>query len=190
MRIIGGRFRGRTLATPRGMETRPTADMVRENIFNILIHRGDVILRGARVIDLFAGSGALGLEAISRGASFCLFVDESAQARAAIRQNAEALNLFGATTIHRRSATALGEMPASDGQPFSLAFLDAPYNKFMSQPALTGLRDGGWLSPRATCIVEQAANEMPAMPDGFVELDRRIYGETQIGFLRFVGERV
>ena len=186
MRIVGGQFSGRSITTPKGRNTRPTTDQIRESLFNILEHKADAPdLDGSKVIDLFAGSGALGLEALSRGAGWCLFVEEAAPARAAIRENIEALGLFGKTRLHRRSATALGQRPASAGGPFDLAFLDAPYDQNLTEPALHALRDGGWLTSQALCIVEQGKNEAPALPDGFIEEDRRLYGDTQIGLLRF-----
>lgn len=186
MRIIGGKFSGRALVAPKGRETRPTADRVRESVFNILAHREGFTFEGARVIDLFAGSGALGLEALSRGASFCLFVETDAAARGAIRDNVEALGLFGATRVHRRGADALGEKPAGVGGPFSLAFLDPPYGKDLCAPALRALRAGGWLAPAALTIVEQGKDESPVAADGFEEVDRRTYGAAQVGFYQFL----
>ncbi len=188
MRIVGGQFRGRTIIAPKGDTTRPTTDRTRESLFNILQHFLEFELEGARVIDLFAGSGALGLEALSRGGSYCLFVEEAAKARGAIRDNIEALGLFGHTRIHRRSAIQLGEKPASAGAPYTLAFLDAPYDKGLSEPALSGLQTGGWLAPNALCVVEQGKKETPALPEGFTEVDRREFGDTQIGFLRAFGD--
>jgi 16S rRNA (guanine966-N2)-methyltransferase len=184
MRIIGGQFSGRALVAPKGRDTRPTADRVRESVFNILAHKDDFTFEGARVIDLFAGSGALGLEALSRGAAFCLFVETDAAARGAIRDNVEALGLFGATRVHRRGADALGEKPAGVGGPFTLAFLDPPYGKDLCAPALTALRNGGWVAPGALIVVEQGKDEVPATAAGFTEEDRRVYGAAQIGFFR------
>lgn len=184
MRIIGGTFSGRALVAPKGRDTRPTADRVRESVFNILAHQGGFSFEGARVIDLFAGSGALGLEAMSRGAAFCLFVETDAAARGAIRDNVEALGLMGATRVHRRGADALGEKPAGVGAPFNLAFLDPPYAKDLCGPALAALRKGGWLDPGAVVIVEQGKDETPAIAEGFVEDDRRTYGAAQVGFYR------
>jgi len=181
MRIIGGKFKGRTIIAPKGTTSRPTTDRTREALFNILSTRDDFDFDGARVIDLFAGSGALGFEAMSRGAAWCLFVETDAAARGAIRDNVEALGLFGATRIHRRSAAALGEKPASSGAPFTLAFLDPPYRKDLVPPALETLHTGGWLAPGALVVVEQAKDETPAMVETFEETDRRIYGDTQIG---------
>ena len=184
MRIIGGKFSGRALVAPKGRDTRPTADRVRESVFNILAHRDGFAFEGARVIDLFAGSGALGLEALSRGAGFCLFVETDAAARGAIRDNVEALGLMGVTRVHRRGADALGEKPAGVGAPFTLAFLDPPYGKDLCVPALAALRRGGWLAPGAFCVVEQGKDETPVDVDGFVEEDRRTYGAAQVGFYR------
>lgn len=181
MRIIGGKFRGRSIVAPDGRDTRPTSDRTRESLFNILSSRDDVDFEGARVIDLFAGSGALGFEAMSRGAAWCLFVETDAAARGAIRDNAEALQLFGATRIHRRSATDLGPKPAGVGPPFNLAFLDPPYGKDLAGPALDMLHKGGWLAPGAVAIVEQGKDEAPAAADRFAESDRRAYGAAQVG---------
>ena len=186
MRIIGGKFSGRTIISPDGQGTRPTTDRTRESLFNILAHRDDFSFEGARVIDLFAGSGALGFEAMSRGAEWCLFVETEAAARGAIRDNIEALGLFGSTRLHRRSATTLGPKPAGVGPPFTLAFLDPPYRKDLAPPAMRTLKSGDWLANGALVIVEQAKDEAPAEADGFTEVDRRLYGDTQIGIYRFV----
>ncbi len=184
MRIVGGKFSGRTLVAPKGRDTRPTADRVRESVFNILAHREGFSFEGARVIDLFAGSGALGFEALSRGAAFCLFVETDAAARGAIRDNVEALGLFGSTRVHRRGADALGERPAGVGAPFTLAFLDPPYGKDLCGPALAALRSGGWLALGAFAIVEQGKDETPVVAPGYAEEDRRAYGAAQVGFFR------
>ena len=181
MRIVGGTFRGRKIAAPSGDVSRPTSDRVREALFSMLASRADVDLNGARVIDLFAGSGALGLEAMSRGAAWCLFVETDAGARAAIRDNVEALQLFGVTRIHRRPATALGAKPSAVGPAFTLAFLDPPYRKALASPALATLDEGGWLTPGAIAVVEQAQDEAPADAPAFGEVDRRRYGDTQLG---------
>ncbi|MEK7265565.1 MAG: 16S rRNA (guanine(966)-N(2))-methyltransferase RsmD [Pseudomonadota bacterium] len=185
MRIIGGKFSGRTIAAPKGRETRPTADRARESLFNILLHKADFDITGARVIDLFAGSGALGFEAMSRGAEFCLFVDTDADARGAIRDNIEALGLFGSTRLHRRSAVLLGPKPAGVGPAFTLAFLDPPYGKDLVPGALASLKAGSWLADGALVIVEQGKTEDPASLPGFEVEDRRNYGAAQIGFYRF-----
>lgn len=187
MRIIGGKFSGRRLVAPKGQTSRPTADRTREALFNILSSREDADFDGARIIDLFAGSGALGFEAMSRGGEWCLFVETDADARGAIRDNAEALSLFGVTRIHRRSATDLGAKPAGVGPPFTLAFLDPPYGKGLCEPALKALHEGGWLAPGAVAIVEQGKDEIPAQMQGFIEDDRRHYGAAQIGVYRYAG---
>jgi len=127
MRIVGGRLRGRALAAPKSQAIRPTADRLRESLFNILTHAYGDPITGARVLDLFAGTGALGLEAVSRGAAFALFVDDGAEARALLRQNVETLSLAAIARIFRRDATKLG--PAHPVEPFSLVFLDPPYGK-------------------------------------------------------------
>lgn len=185
MRVIGGAYKGRTLVAPKGLATRPTAGGAREALFNVLAHRDDFSFDGARVIDLFAGAGALGFEAMSRGAAWCLFVETDAAARGAIRDNAEALGLFGVTRIHRRSATALGEKPAGVGPPFTLAFLDPPYDHDLAIPALAVLRDGHWLADEALVVVEQGAGEAAAQHAGYAEIDRRRWGAAQIGLYRF-----
>ena len=185
MRIIGGTFSGRRIIAPKGVTARPTTDRTRESLFNILAAREDMEFDGARVIDLFAGSGALGFEALSRGAAWCLFVETDAAARGAIRDNVEALGLFGCTRIHRRSAATLGAKPAGIGPPFTLAFLDPPYGRDLAPPAMETLRTGGWLAPGALAVVEQGKDEAPAAAGGFIEEDRRIYGAGQIGVYRF-----
>jgi 16S rRNA (guanine966-N2)-methyltransferase len=182
MRIVGGRLKGRALQGPKGDGIRPTSDRLRETLFNILAHSYGDPVPGARVIDLFAGTGAFGLEAISRGAEFCLFVDDSVQGRALIRENVENLGLGGVTRIFRRDARKLGEKPP--GAPFSLAFLDPPYNRGLAEPALTSLLRGGWLAPDALVIVEEAAAAMFEPAPDFDLLERRDYGETEVIFLR------
>jgi 16S rRNA (guanine966-N2)-methyltransferase len=182
MRIVGGRFGGRPLAAPKSQNVRPTSDRLREAIFNILAHRYGDPVAGARVLDLFAGTGALGLEAMSRGAAFALFVDDGAEARALIRQNVEAFGLGGVTRIFRRDAARLG--PAHPNAPFGLAFLDPPYRKGLAEAALASLRDGGWLSPEALVIVEEAADAGFATPNGYAEIERRRYDDTEFTFLR------
>lgn len=185
MRIIGGKFSGRRIIAPRGTTARPTTDRTRESLFNIMTSLDEFDFEGARIIDLFAGSGALGLEAMSRGGAWCLFVETDAGARGAIRDNVEALGLFGVTRIHRRSAASLGQKPASAGAPFTLAFLDPPYDKNLAAPAMETLRDGEWLAPGALIVVEQGKDETPPAPNGFTEIDRRLYGQTQLGFYKF-----
>ncbi len=183
MRIVGGRFRGRPLATPSDEATRPTSDRVREAIFNILAHGiRDFDLEGAKVLDLFAGTGALGLEALSRGASFCLLVEESAEARALIRRNVEALGLTGVTKIFRRDATDLGAAGSRGGH--GLVFLDPPYGRDLAEPALTSAAAGGWLAPGAIAVIEERMGAAVTLPAGFELLDRRTWGDTEATFAR------
>jgi len=181
MRIVGGRLRGRALAAPKSQAIRPTADRLRESLFNILTHAYGDPISGARVLDLFAGTGALGLEAISRGAAFALFVDDGAEARALMRQNVEALGLAAVTRIFRRDATKLG--PAHPVEPFGLVFLDPPYGKGLAEKALTSTREGGWLTDEALIVVEEAEGVFKS-PDGFEEIERRQYDDTEFTFLR------
>lgn len=185
MRIVGGQFRGRNLAAPPGDATRPTSDRARQAIFNILEHAPWAReLHGARVLDLFAGSGALGFEALSRGGAFCLFVETDDAARGAIRETIEALSLFGATRIHRRDATDLGPRPGSAGPPFDLAFLDPPYGKGLAEKALAELVARDWLVPGAIVVVEKGAAEADIAPEGYEVLDARDYGAARVHFLR------
>jgi 16S rRNA (guanine966-N2)-methyltransferase len=182
VRVVGGRLRSRPLAGPKTDAVRPTADRLREALFNILTHSYGDPVSGARVLDLFAGTGALGIEAISRGAAYALFVDEGIEARALLRDNVEALGLGGVTRIFRRDATKLG--PAHPLEPFSLVFLDPPYGKGLANKALTSAREGGWLKPDALIVVEEAAEAAFEAPDGFTELERRQYDDTEFVFLR------
>ena len=182
MRIVGGRFRGRALSTPKSQAIRPTADRLREALFNILAHSYDDAVLDARVLDLFAGTGALGLEALSRDAAFVLFVDDGAEARALLRGNVDALGAGGATKVYRRDATRLG--PAHPMEPFSLIFLDPPYGKGLAEQALISAHDGGWLTSGALIVVEEATESGFAAPGGFAEIERRDYGDTQLVFLR------
>ncbi|MEA3107244.1 MAG: rRNA (guanine966-N2)-methyltransferase [Gammaproteobacteria bacterium] len=182
MRIVGGRLRGRALAAPKSQNVRPTADRLRESLFNILVHAYGDPVTDARVLDLFAGTGALGLEAMSRGAAFTLFVDEGAEARALMRENVVTLGLGGTTRIFRRDATRLG--PAHPIEPFSLAFLDPPYGHGLAEQALASVREGGWLLPAALVVVEEAAGAGFKAPPGFEDLERRQYDDTEFAFLR------
>jgi len=184
MRVVGGRFGGRTLASPRSQAIRPTADRLRESLFNILVHAYGDPVTGARVLDLYAGTGALGLEALSRGAAFALFIDDAAEARELLRENIAALGLGGVTRIFRRDVTRLG--PAHPLEPFSLAFLDPPYGKGLAEKALVSARDGGWLAPGALIVVEEAADAAFSVPIGFEDVERRRYDDTEMIFLRLV----
>src|SRR6478735_1691848 len=170
MRIVGGQLRGRALAAPKSQDIRPTADRLREALFNILTHAYADPVTGARVLDLFAGTGALGLEAVSRGAAFALFVDDGAEARALLRQNVEALGLAAITKIFRRDATKLG--PAHPVEPFSLVFLDPPYGKGLAEKALDSAREGGWLTKDALILVEESTDAAFKAPEEFDEIER------------------
>jgi 16S rRNA (guanine966-N2)-methyltransferase len=181
MRIVGGRLRGRALAAPKSQAIRPTSDRLRESLFNILVHGYGDPVTGARVLDLFSGTGALGLEALSRGAKFVLLVDDGAEARALIRQNVEALGAAGASKIFRRDATKLGDVHPNE--PFSLVFLDPPYGKGLAEQALASAREGGWLTKDALIVVEEKTGAF-VTPEGFEELERREHGETEVTFLR------
>jgi 16S rRNA (guanine966-N2)-methyltransferase len=184
MRIVGGSLRGRAIATPQHEGLRPTADRVRESLFNILAHGvEDFTLERARVIDLFAGTGALGLEAISRGAAYCLFVEDDAEARALIRTNIETFGLTGVTRIFRRDATDLG--PAGTMAAFDIAFLDPPYERGLGEKALAALAEGDWLVPNAIIVLEERAGISIALPPAFTQIDRRTYGDTQILAARY-----
>ncbi|MEA2988026.1 MAG: rRNA (guanine966-N2)-methyltransferase [Alphaproteobacteria bacterium] len=182
MRIVGGTLRGRALAAPKSQAIRPTADRLRESLFNILVHAYGDPVTGARVLDLFAGTGALGLEAMSRGAAFALFVDDGAEARALVRENVATFGLGGSTRIFRRDATRLG--PAHPIEPFTLVFLDPPYGKGWAEKALASARAGGWLAPDALAVVEEAAEAGFKAPENFAELEGRRYDETEFVFLR------
>ena len=184
MRIVGGRWRGRSLSGPSSDAIRPTSDRLREAIFNVLAHAHDDPVPGARVIDLFAGTGAMGLEALSRGADFALFVEDGGEGRALIRRNVEALGAAGISRVYRRDATRLGE--AKPLQPFSLVFCDPPYRQGLAERALASARAGGWLAPGALLVVEEAAGAFTA-PEGFEQVERRAYGETEVTFLRAIG---
>lgn len=184
MRIVAGRFRGARLATPQGGGLRPTSDRVREAVFNILTHSIDGFeLTGTRVVDLFAGTGALGLEALSRGAAYCLFIDNSVEARGLVRRNIEALGLTGQTRLFRRDVTRLGA--AGTVAPFDLLFADPPYGKGLAEHALGEAAEGGWLKPGAICVIEERADAGFAPPGAFGLVTERIYGDTAVHFLRF-----
>jgi 16S rRNA (guanine966-N2)-methyltransferase len=183
MRIVSGLHRGRVLVAPKGHSTRPTADRTRQAMFNVLEHAAwSPGLRDRRVLDLFAGSGALGLEALSRGARSCVCIDLDEDARAAIGRNALALGLTDAVAIRRADATRLGPRP--DPAPFDLAFLDAPYGMGLSEPALAGLARHHWLAPEAIVVVERGVGETPLEAPGYETLDSRDWGAARIYFLK------
>ncbi len=184
MRIIGGARRGLKLAEvgagDQAAHLRPTSDRVREAIFNLLMNGpyGNPV-EGARVLDLFAGTGALGLEALSRGAARVAFVDDGLAARALLRQNIEKMQAMGATDVWRRDATRMG---LNRGPGYDLVFLDPPYGKRLGEAALAALADGGWLAPGALIVWEE--NTAPEPPEGFAPLDQRRYGDTIVTLLK------
>ncbi|ABD86476.1 16S rRNA (guanine(966)-N(2))-methyltransferase RsmD [Rhodopseudomonas palustris] len=188
MRVVGGRLKGRNIASPTSRDIRPTQDRLRESLFNILMHAYGNPMLDARVLDLFAGTGALGIEAVSRGAKFALFVDNGAEARALLRNNVEALGLGGVTKVYRRDAGNLG--PAHPVEPFALVFCDPPYRMKLAEKALISLRDGCWLIPDALVVVEEAKDAAFAAPAGFDELERRAYDDTEFTLLRFGAKAV
>lgn len=184
MRIISGQWRGLKLAEvgtgDAGAHLRPTSDRVRESLFNVLSNQHDVSpLIDARVLDLFAGTGALGLESLSRGAAHVTFVDDGIKSRALIRENIDKCRATGATRLLRRDARKLG---ANDGAPFDVIFLDPPYAKGLGQIALTSALNGNWIAPNALIVWEESTPQ-PA-PDGFDLIDQRKYGDTHITLLR------
>lgn len=185
MRIVGGSHRGRKLTPPDNDRVRPTSDRVRESLFNVLAHNSfsDLDLEGARVLDLFAGTGALGLEALSRGAKFCLFVDDHTASRGLIRSNAEILGVTGQIKLFRRDATKLGTREGGAGPSFDLVFADPPYGKGLGEKALAAALAGGWLAPKALIVLEEDSETDVEIPPGFTLLDQRRYGGTQVLFL-------
>lgn len=181
VRIVAGRFRGRQLASPRSQAIRPTTDRVRESLFNVLSSRFPGLLQECRVLDLFAGTGALGIEALSRGASSCVFVEDSVEGRGLLRANIESSGLQGITKILRRDATKLGA--AGTIIPFDLVFADPPYGKGLGEKALLAASTGGWLKMGSICVVEEDALAEFGPIEGFTMADERRYGDTTIRIL-------
>jgi 16S rRNA (guanine966-N2)-methyltransferase len=182
MRIVGGKFRGKVLTSPEDDAIRPTADRTRESVFNILASRLGPNFDGLRVLDLFAGTGALGLEALSRGASHVIFVDTGAEARGLIRDHIEAFGAGGVTKLLRRDATALGA--AGTMGPVDLVFLDPPYGKGLGEHALLSLQAGGWLKPETLLVLEEGSDAEVTLPEGFALDDRREYGAAAVHFIK------
>jgi 16S rRNA (guanine966-N2)-methyltransferase len=183
MRVVGGEFRGRPLTAPESQAIRPTSDRVRESLFNVLMHLDDEPIEQARVLDLFAGTGALGIEALSRGARFCLFVDDGVESRGILRTNVEALGLNGRTKVFRRDATSLG--PAAPHDPFSVVFADPPYRKGLGEKALHSAAENGWLAPDALIVLEEAADAALSLSAEFEQFDTRNYGDTIVRLFRW-----
>ena len=185
MRIVAGSLKGRSIVAPEGQGTRPTSDRARQAIFNVLEHAAwSEPLDGMRVIDLYAGSGALGFEALSRGAAFALFVETDDEARGAIRENADVYGLMGRTRVHRRSAVDLGPRPGPIAEAFDLALLDPPYGKGLGEQTLAKLLEGLWLKPGALVVFERGSDEPEIDTPGYERLDARDYGAARVLFLR------
>ena len=185
MRIVAGSLKGRPIVAPEGQGTRPTSDRARQAVFNVLEHAAWAEpLDGMRVMDLYAGSGALGFEAISRGAAFALFVETDDEARGAIRENADAYGVMGRTRVHRRSATDLGPRPGSDGEAFDMAVLDPPDRKGLGEQTLQRLLEGNWLKAGAVVVFERGSDEPEIDTPGYERLDARDYGAARVLFLR------
>jgi 16S rRNA (guanine966-N2)-methyltransferase len=180
LRIVAGRHRGRRLVAPAGLDVRPTSDRAREALFNILEH-GLPPLRGCRFLDVFAGTGAVGLEALSRGAARAVFIETARPAQAAIRANIEGVRESARAGLHAADATRLG----LSRDEFDIVFLDPPYRSGLLEPALRGLVDGGWLGPGARVVAEVAADDRPDLPPGLTLEDERRYGAARLLFLRY-----
>jgi 16S rRNA (guanine966-N2)-methyltransferase len=183
MRIIGGTRRGLKLAEvgdgDAAAHLRPTSDRVREAIFNLLINAHGDPVTGARVLDLFAGTGALGLEALSRGAAEVTFVEDGKAASALIRANIAKMRAEPATRLMRQDATRL---PPNPGAPYALVFLDPPYGKAMGEAALDAAAKGNWLAPGAVVVWEESTSPVP--PPGLAQIDQRKYGDTIVTLLK------
>ncbi len=183
MRIVGGAWRGRRLAAPAGHGVRPTSDRAREALFNILENGpafAELDIAGAVVVDAFAGTGALGLEALSRGAALALFLETDADALVVLRQNLDSLGARERARAYPLDATQPGRAP----EACDLALLDPPYGAELAGPALTALAAGGWLGPGAAVVVELAKGDAFTPPDGFALVDERVYGAARLVFLR------
>jgi 16S rRNA (guanine966-N2)-methyltransferase len=183
VRIVGGEFRGRPLVTPKSHDIRPTTDRTRESLFNILNHAYPEALDGTRVLDCFAGTGAVGLEALSRGASAAMFVETSVEGRGLLRTNIETLGLQGRARILRRDAATLG--PVGTMQPFDLLFADPPYGQGLGEKAFAAASAGGWLADGALAILEERANVEPDVGYPFRHLETREFGDTRMHFYRY-----
>ncbi len=183
MRIVGGEFRGRTLATPKSSAIRPTIDRTRESLFNIIGHVYPEAIEGARVIDLFAGTGAVGLEALSRGCRSALFVENSVEGRGLLWENIEQFGLHGRARILRRDATKLGGVGTIE--PFHFLFADPPYGQGLAEAALGAAHDGGWLLPGALVVVEERADVTLSVDPIFSLLEQRLFGDTKMHFFRY-----
>lgn len=185
MRIVAGKFRGKQLDTPKSDEIRPTADRVREAVFSIIGSRLGPNLLGRRALDLFAGTGAMGLEALSRGADFCVFVDTGIEARGLIRGHIESFGIGGQSKLLKRDATDLG--PVGTLKPADLVFVDPPYGKALGERAIAAALTGGWIAPGALIVLEERKDAEITAPKGTEIIDRRDYGDTAVTLLQVVG---
>lgn len=183
MRIVGGEFRGRALAGPKSNDIRPTTDRTRESLFNILGHAYPECLDGTRILDIFAGTGAVGIEALSRGCRTALFVENSVEGRSILWENIDALGLHGRARMLRRDATQLGGPGTME--PFDLVFADPPYGKGLGEKALAGAHSGGWLVPGALVILEERSDIEPVVDPVFNLLEDRGFGDTRMHFYRY-----
>lgn len=184
MRIVGGKYRGRSIASPKSDDIRPTSDRTRESLFNILNHSYSNHLKGARVLELFAGTGAVGLEALSHGADFVLFVEQGIEGRGLLRRNVDDFSLQGCTKIFKRDATKLG--PCGKFEPFNLLFADPPYKKALGERAIISAADGGWLLDEALAVLEEHAEIEPELDNRFTFLEKRSFGMTNIWLYSFL----
>ncbi len=181
MRIDAGSHRGIKLAAPEGLDTRPTADRARQAIFNILVNTYDAI-RDAKVLDVFAGSGAMGLEALSRGAERASFIESDRAAAEAIKKNIAACKEQPRAQLFINDALRPPRVSANWG-PASLVFLDPPYSKDLLAPALKALHEAGWIATEALVVAEMHRKDAFA-PEGFELLDDRDYGKARFVLLR------
>lgn len=181
MRIVAGKFRGKQLETPKSDEIRPTADRVREAVFSIIGSRIGPSLDGVHVLDLFAGTGAMGIEALSRGAEHCVFVDTGVEARGLIRGHIEAFGIAGQVKLLRRDATDMG--PAERIKPAHLVFADPPYGKGLGERAIASALAGGWITPGALIVLEERKDADITAPEGMEIIDRRDYADTAVTLL-------
>jgi 16S rRNA (guanine966-N2)-methyltransferase len=183
VRIVGGEFRGRSLATPKSDAIRPTSDRTRESLFNILAHAYADVLDGGRILDIFAGTGAVGIEALSRGCRSALFIENDVEGRGLIWDNIEAFGLQGRARILRRDATQIGKPGTME--PFDFVFADPPYGKGLGEKALAGAGEGGWIKPGALVILEERADVDPVLPATFQTVETRTFGDTRMHFYRY-----
>lgn len=183
MRIVGGKYRGRSIVSPKTENIRPTKDRTRESIFNILEHSYSELLEDGRMLELFAGTGAVGIEALSRGCAFVLFVEQSIEGRGLLRQNTDNLSLQGCTKIFKRDATKLG--PLSKFEPFTILFADPPYGQGLGEKAIKSAVENGWMDDQALVILEEHSDIEPNLDDRFTQIDKRPFGETNIWFYSY-----